>query len=145
MYCSNSGEFCSIDAPVVQEELEDIFLAHGVRSHHVRRAFVRVSPHALARTQVDVFIGAHQHSYERLWPVVRGKVLAEHYNYPKAPFQVVSGSGGCPLVGGFCFDPTFGPRGTPPPPPQASVHPVDECHFRCLVSVSLVVSGHSWV
>lgn len=66
---------------------------------------------SLVIVPVDMCISSHQHSYDRLWLVVKGQVLAHHYNDLKAPFQVISGSGGCPLVAGFCFDPTFGARG----------------------------------
>lgn len=31
MYCSNSGEYCALDAPVVQEALEGILMEYGVR------------------------------------------------------------------------------------------------------------------
>jgi len=85
LYCSNHGDYCNIDAPLVREAFEDIFMTYGV----------------------DMFIGAHEHSYERMWPVYKGRVVAYHYNDPPAPFQVTTGTGGCPMMGQLCFDPIF--------------------------------------
>jgi hypothetical protein len=64
-----------------------------------------------------MYISSHQRLYKRLWLVVKGQVLAHHYDNLKAPFQVILGSGGCPLVAGFCFDLTFGARGREASPP----------------------------
>jgi len=89
LYCSNPGEYCTIDAPLVQEELEEIFMTYGV----------------------DMYISGHIHAYERLWPVYKGRVMAYHYNDPAAPFQVTTGTGGCNMMGGLCFDPMFWGRG----------------------------------
>lgn len=48
---------------------------------------------------VDLEIWAHEHSYERLWPVYDHKVYngsrIEPYTNPKAPVHVVTGSAGC--------------------------------------------------
>jgi hypothetical protein len=116
LYCSNTGEYCSLDTPNIRAALEDIFQTYGARppsptlSHTLSCAHCRSDTEILCE-QVDVYISSHQHSYERLWPVVKGQVLAYHYDNLQAPFQVISGSGGCPLVAGFCFDPTFGARG----------------------------------
>ncbi|XP_037933616.1 acid phosphatase type 7 isoform X1 [Teleopsis dalmanni] len=48
---------------------------------------------------VDVEIWAHEHSYERLWPIYNYKVyngsLTEPYRNPGAPVHLVTGSAGC--------------------------------------------------
>jgi len=49
---------------------------------------------------VDVAIWAHEHSYERLWPIydykVRNGTLKDSpYNDPSAPVHIVTGSAGC--------------------------------------------------
>ncbi|XP_076098898.1 acid phosphatase type 7-like [Mytilus galloprovincialis] len=48
---------------------------------------------------VDVMVWAHEHSYERLWPVYDRKVMNgsrdEPYTNPKAPVHFVTGSAGC--------------------------------------------------
>lgn len=48
---------------------------------------------------VDVAIWAHEHNYERTWPVYDGKVLNgstdEPYTNPMAPVHITSGSAGC--------------------------------------------------
>ncbi|EDW82409.1 uncharacterized protein Dwil_GK25789 [Drosophila willistoni] len=48
---------------------------------------------------VDVAIWAHEHSYERLWPiydyVVRNGSLGSPYENPRAPVHIVTGSAGC--------------------------------------------------
>jgi len=42
--CSNHGNYCYIDAQLVQEAFEDIFITYGVY----------------------MFIGAHEHSYKQM-------------------------------------------------------------------------------
>ena len=53
----------------------------------------------LWKYNVDVAIWAHEHNYERLWPVYDGKVLNgsrdEPYTNPKAPVHITTGSAGC--------------------------------------------------
>lgn len=48
---------------------------------------------------VDLVIWAHEHSYERLWPLydyqVRNGSYEEPYHNPKAPVHIISGSAGC--------------------------------------------------
>lgn len=48
---------------------------------------------------VDVEIWAHEHSYERLWPLYDYKVkngsYEEPYKNPKAPVHIITGSAGC--------------------------------------------------
>lgn len=45
---------------------------------------------------VDLVIWAHEHSYERLWPLYKYKVqngsYAEPYRNPRAPVHIITGS-----------------------------------------------------
>ena len=43
---------------------------------------------------VDVVLEAHEHSYERLWPMYKNIVLAKNYTNPPAPVQLVTGAAG---------------------------------------------------
>jgi len=50
-------------------------------------------------SKVDLAIWAHEHSYERLWPIYNTKVLngslEEPYTNPKAPVHIITGTAGC--------------------------------------------------
>ncbi|XP_060074189.1 acid phosphatase type 7-like [Ylistrum balloti] len=75
MYCSNDDvDDCAskIFGHLVKHGLEDLFYAQGV----------------------DMILQAHEHSYERLWPVYKDKVFAKNYNHPQAPIHIISGTGG---------------------------------------------------
>lgn len=86
MYCSNDNDkdcrklttLIRVGLPITHFfGLEDLFYNYGV----------------------DVEIWAHQHSYERLWPIYNYTVLngsySEPYKNPKAPVHLVTGSAGC--------------------------------------------------
>lgn len=86
MYCSNNDkDDCTKHHSLVRDGipfinkfgLEKMFYEHGV----------------------DLAIWAHEHSYERLWPVFEDKVYNGSYNEPytnpKAPVHIVTGSAGC--------------------------------------------------
>ncbi len=51
------------------------------------------------RYGVDIIIGAHEHTYERLFPVYDRQVFngsaEEPYRNPKAPIHLLVGSAGC--------------------------------------------------
>lgn len=53
------------------------------------------------RYGVDLEFWAHDHIFERMWPVYNKKVkngsLAEPYKNPNAPVHIISGSAGCSL------------------------------------------------
>ncbi|KAG7269122.1 hypothetical protein CRUP_013386 [Coryphaenoides rupestris] len=50
-------------------------------------------------TTFDSFLWAHEHTYERLWPVYGDKVFngsaKDPYTNPKAPVHIITGSAGC--------------------------------------------------
>lgn len=86
MYCSNHNEadcnnhetILRVGLPLIHFfGLEDLFYKSGV----------------------DVLIWAHEHSYERLWPLYNYKVfngsLQEPYRNPGAPVHIITGSAGC--------------------------------------------------
>lgn len=69
---------------------------------------------------VDLVIEAHEHSYERLWPVYNGTVTETYnqttlpvvYDNPHAPTHIVAGAAGCNEDDGLCQNPilkSFGP------------------------------------
>ncbi|XP_060563961.1 acid phosphatase type 7-like isoform X2 [Ruditapes philippinarum] len=73
MYCSNDDlDDCTLQESQVRLGLEEIFYNNGV----------------------DIVLQAHEHSYERLWPVYKGVVLAENYTDPQAPVQLITGAAG---------------------------------------------------
>lgn len=53
--------------------LEDLFYAQGV----------------------DLILQAHEHSYERMWPVYHDVVFSRDYNNPQTPVHITSGAAGC--------------------------------------------------
>ncbi|XP_050344414.1 acid phosphatase type 7 isoform X1 [Nymphalis io] len=84
MYCSNSDD---IDCSVEYTRKGLPFL--GLYS---------LEP-LLQRFGVDVALWAHEHSYERTWPLfdlrVRNGSAAQPYRNPRAPVHIVTGSAGC--------------------------------------------------
>lgn len=86
MYCSNSdGDDCTRLSDVVRTGLP-ILKMFGLEK-------------LLWKYGVDIAIWAHEHSYERLWPLYDNVVYNgsdEHpYRYPGAPIHIVTGSAGC--------------------------------------------------
>lgn len=87
MYCSNDDSrftcrdettFVRTGLPITHlYGLEELFLNSGV----------------------DVSIWAHQHSYERLWPIynfeIRNGSYQEPYRNARAPIHIITGSAGC--------------------------------------------------
>ncbi|XP_059144635.1 acid phosphatase type 7-like [Physella acuta] len=73
MYCSTKiGDDCSLRFSRVRAGLEDIFVEF----------------------QVDLIIQAHEHNYERLWPVYKWKVGPKSYINPPLPVQIITGAAG---------------------------------------------------
>nr|KAG5709051.1 hypothetical protein BaRGS_004690 [Batillaria attramentaria] len=72
MYCSGRAveeADCAKNKSVVREGLEDLFYHYGV----------------------DLVLQAHEEQYERLYPVLKGVVVATNYTNPRAPVQIVAG------------------------------------------------------
>ncbi|KAJ8046055.1 Acid phosphatase type 7 [Holothuria leucospilota] len=78
-YCSDVGD----------NQCEDLY------AETVRGAFEDI----LYNYGVDLSFWAHEHNYERFWPLYNKKVyngsLSEPYTNPKAPVHIVTGSAGC--------------------------------------------------
>ncbi|CAL1529697.1 unnamed protein product [Lymnaea stagnalis] len=73
MYCStNIGDDCSRIDSRVREGLEELF----------------------TNWSVDLIIQAHEHNYERLWPLYHGKVSNFSYINPDVPVQIITGAAG---------------------------------------------------
>lgn len=86
MYCSNSNEDdCTHHETLTRVGLPFLHL-FGLEE-------------LLYNYGVDLEIWAHEHSYERLWPIYDYQVYngsyAEPYVNPGAPVQIVTGSAGC--------------------------------------------------
>uniref|UniRef100_A0A673C6A3 Purple acid phosphatase n=1 Tax=Sphaeramia orbicularis TaxID=375764 RepID=A0A673C6A3_9TELE len=78
MYCSDDDlDDCTRFDSYVSPGLEDLFYRYGV----------------------DLELWAHEHTYERLWPVYGDKVYngssEQPYVNPKAPVHIITGSAGC--------------------------------------------------
>lgn len=97
MYCSTlDDDDCTANEsilrkgiPIVKQYgLEDLFYKYGV----------------------DIILGAHEHTYERLFPVYNRQVYNgstdEPYKNPKAPIHLLVGSAGCQeLIDPFVHEP----------------------------------------
>lgn len=86
MYCSNdNGDDCSHQETLTRVGLPFMHL------FGLEKLFYDYA--------VDLEIWAHEHSYERLWPVYDYKVYngsyEKPYENPGAPVQIVTGSAGC--------------------------------------------------
>eukprot|EP01103_Thecamoeba_quadrilineata_P009929 TRINITY_DN2034_c0_g1_i4.p1 TRINITY_DN2034_c0_g1~~TRINITY_DN2034_c0_g1_i4.p1 ORF type:complete len:366 (-),score=59.14 TRINITY_DN2034_c0_g1_i4:38-1135(-) len=86
MYCSNAdGDDCTKNTSLVRAGLEDLFFEQGI----------------------DLIIEAHEHSYERLWPVFNETVTQFNYSNPLAPVHIISGAAGCNEQDGYCINPIY--------------------------------------
>ncbi|XP_072023967.1 acid phosphatase type 7-like [Amphiura filiformis] len=77
MYCGFVKWFdCNELAGIVRTAYEDLFYKYGV----------------------DLYIGAHEHNYERMWPIYNNKIyngsMDAPYTNPKAPVHIITGSAG---------------------------------------------------
>jgi hypothetical protein len=90
MYCSNiDHDDCTKNNSIVRLGLEDLFFEQGI----------------------DLIIEAHEHSYERLWPVFNETVTQFNYTNPLAPVHIISGAAGCNEGDGYCLNPIREPLG----------------------------------
>lgn len=88
-YCSSGGRNCNLFADGIRRQLEPLLLRH----------------------RVDLAIWAHQHNYERTYPVLNNTVTSHSYVRPPSPVHILNGAGGNKEHnGGF----------TNPPPPWAA-------------------------
>lgn len=86
MYCSNTDrDDCTKNNSIVRQHLENIFYIGGV----------------------DIIFEAHEHSYERLYPVFDNKVMSYNYTNPLAPIHIITGAAG----NKYGSDPMNGPKG----------------------------------
>jgi len=85
VYCSNVDDIpdCTADAQT---------LRRGVNGQYSIEDL-------LAEYNVDIYFSAHEHSYERTWPVYRGVIDKDQENHtyvnPKYPVYIINGAGGC--------------------------------------------------
>eukprot|EP01095_Lingulamoeba_sp_RSL-Kostka_P013903 TRINITY_DN5877_c0_g1_i2.p2 TRINITY_DN5877_c0_g1~~TRINITY_DN5877_c0_g1_i2.p2 ORF type:complete len:272 (+),score=81.16 TRINITY_DN5877_c0_g1_i2:822-1637(+) len=86
LYCTEtSSKWCFRQASFYQDKIEDLINQYNV----------------------DLFIQAHVHNYERTYPVYKDQVVQQNYTNPQAPVYSVVGTGGCKegLFGSFQKDP----------------------------------------
>ena len=89
-YCSNNdGDDCTTDRSLTRATFERLFDQYGV----------------------DLILEAHEHSYERLYPVYDTHTTQYDYINPLAPTHIVTGTAGCNEQAGACINPIPGPRG----------------------------------
>jgi len=48
----------------------------------------------LEQYNVDIFMAAHVHGYERMWPICDGVTEQKSYDNPKCPISIVNGAAG---------------------------------------------------
>ena len=90
---------------------------------------------------MDIILEAHEHSYERLWPVYNENVTARDYINPAAPVHLVSGTAGCREG----VDPMLGPRGMVSATNKNVMRHFELLLHRSVVCISFLVSIPSWV
>lgn len=87
MYCSNDNSKFSC-------QNETTFIRTGLPITHLYGL-----EELFLNSGVDVSIWAHEHSYERLWPIynfeIRNGSYKEPYRNAKAPVHIITGSAGC--------------------------------------------------
>lgn len=91
IYCSNlDGDDCTKPDSVLRAGFEDALVEGGV----------------------DIAFWAHEHSYERTWPVSgNGSHVESDYVDPKAPVHIITGFAGCNEDDGACLNPIGPPLG----------------------------------
>ncbi|PAA49848.1 hypothetical protein BOX15_Mlig013810g3 [Macrostomum lignano] len=90
-HCTNADNLIRTGFPVGSKQRSRIFGSDYILG--VEQLFYRYG--------VDLIFGAHEHSYERMWPVYNQKVCNSTtssdnpYDNPPAPVHVITGSAGC--------------------------------------------------
>jgi len=88
LYCSNyDGDDCQKEVSILRNGLDE-----------PQGRMFPLEP-LLMKYSVDMFIGAHEHSYERLFPlynhtILKGDGVNPYYN-PRGPTHITTGSAGC--------------------------------------------------
>jgi hypothetical protein len=73
LYCSDSDKTqCGLFAEILRYQAEDVFY----------------------QQHVDLCITAHEHGYERMFPVYNSTVLSHNYTAPVSPVYIVNGAAG---------------------------------------------------
>jgi hypothetical protein len=91
LYCSNVDDFpdCGSEAQVLRDGDNIPFVDAPDRTYSMDEM--------LGLNKVDIYIGAHEHSYERLFPVFRDQIdFQDNHTYvnPKYPVHLVLGAAG---------------------------------------------------
>ncbi|KAA3680468.1 acid phosphatase type 7 [Paragonimus westermani] len=93
MYCSNN------DDPMHCDNVDNIVRIGFYYEENGTRGYYMGLEELFYKNGVDLIIAAHEHSYERFWPVYNRTVCnasAENpYVNPPAPVHIVTGSAGC--------------------------------------------------
>ena len=97
MYCSDVDSLgdCTSDAQVLREGYKGAFGMDAI----------------IAKHHVDLYFGAHEHSYERIFPVYAGRMDPQQnhtHRNPLYPVHIITGSAGC-SEGLEWFDDVFVP------------------------------------
>nr|CAD7595216.1 unnamed protein product [Timema genevievae] len=103
MYCSNKNtDYCTMNQTRTRIGTPDI-MKLVLSNLHQKGHFWQLGNDGLEdmfyKHGVDLEIWAHEHSYERLWPIYNYQIyngsLMEPYRNPGAPVHVITGSAGC--------------------------------------------------
>merc|ERR1712151_967366 len=91
----------------------------------------------LQRHHVDLALWAHEHSYERTWPVFNLTVSQKSYKDAQAPVHIITGAAGCNEGAGFCLNPTIHSKGDWSAFRTGLLHPYSYGHLRAPNSTHL--------
>ncbi len=82
---------------------------------------------------VDILISAHEHSYERTYPMYNYEPSQFNYIQPSSPIHIISGAAGCNEQHGLCINPIYESKGTWSAfRTMGFFHPYSYGHFRVI-------------